>query len=84
MIMERLFYTILEKETPEVVGSVMVISCSIGKDIARYVLKTPHSIINTLISKLILTVPRPIDLRLVYLSYAVWSAVMLFFICCMQ
>ena len=66
----------LEKETLEVVNSILERSCRIGKEVAHYVLKTPHGVILPLMSELILTVARPLDFRLVYMSYAVLSTVM--------
>ena len=73
-IMARHFYTIFEKETLEVVGSILERLCRIGKYVARYVLKTPCGVILPLTSQLILTVARPLDFRLGF-SCAVLSAV---------
>ena len=55
-------------------------SCGIGKDVSRYVLNTPRGVILLLISQLILIVARPLGFRSVYLSYAVLSAVISYFI----
>ena len=82
--MAKPFYNMSEKDTLEAVGSIMAISCGIGKDFYCYVLDRPRGVILPLIPQLILTVARPLNFRLIYLSYAVLSAVMLLFICCMQ
>ena len=84
--------TMSEKDTLEVVGSNLESNfykdatclCGIGKDVAHYVLNKPRGVILPLMSKLILTVARPPDFRLVHLLYAVLSAVISCFICSMQ
>ena len=64
-ILEIFFNTVLKKETLAVVGSILAQSCGIGKDAARYFLKTPCGVILSIMSQLISTVARPLDFRLV-------------------
>ena len=75
-IVDTIYLTMSEKDTFEVVGSIMARSCGIGKNIARYILNKPCGVILALMSQLILIVAKPLDLRLVNLPYAVLSAVM--------
>ena len=84
LILDRNFLYQVRKDTLEVVGSIIMRSCLIGKDVACYVLKTPRGVILSLMSQLILTVAIPLNFILVSLSYAVLSAVMSCFICCIN